>query len=150
MNLNSIEFSRAANSVITDGQVRGRVLAAAVAAAVARALPLPSSEVEDVNGHYRSAVAESARHYLSTINEEVVFDIRAAEPFLRALWIMRYSSAYPSLQAMSARQYGFFDTWCGTGMYVDEATHKFMNDHKDTILDLMYLAAPLVAEVQNG
>lgn len=148
--INSIEFSRQADSLAPDRQTRARVIAAAVSTAISRVLPMPSFEVEDVVGHYRISVSSAANALLSSINEAVVFDILAAEPFVRQLWIMRYSAAYPSSKTLIARQYGFFDTIFGVGLYVDETNHAFLNEHKDAILNLAIVAETMVKEAQNG
>lgn len=146
----SIEFARQADNLSPDRQTRSRVVAAAVAAAISRVLPIPSFEAEDPAGHYRLNVSSTANQLLSCINEQVVFDIQFAEPFLRQLWIMRHSAAYPSTKVLDARQFGFFDTIFGVGIYVDDTTHAFLNEHKDSILNLMSVANAVVEEAKNG
>jgi hypothetical protein len=74
---------------------QGRIVAMAVALAVAATAPLPSTPVDDASEYFLQQVNQQAIELISELNESVIFASKLALEFTQQFWKQRYYSAHP-------------------------------------------------------
>ena len=142
------EFTQTADSVIRDGTVRSRILAAAIAFAFARSALLPSSPVEVPAAHFNSQVKQQLSQALSEFNENVVFDLRSSVELLQVFWLMRYTAAHPGQIISAVSECSFFDAFTGAHLLVSSADCEFLNTYKKEILLMAAAACKVICQSQ--
>lgn len=145
MNSVFLPFSQAADRLISDPTVRGRVLAAAVAQALSRMAPLPSSPVDVPSNTYNLQVAPSIREMASLFNEHIVFDMRCVQDCAQTFWMVRYAAAHPAIgRLIYDPACSFFDAVLGVDQYVSDELCTFLEAHKNIILELSMIATDTI------
>lgn len=150
MKLSYIEFNKQVDCIVTNAPDRSRIVAAAIALAVALAAPLPSSEVSDATNHYQMNVQLAVRQKIYAMNEGAVFDAKGAEELARQFWLLRYHTLFPKDVNFMYQQYGFFDTMMGVSVIVPPEGCEFVNQYKREIFSLVPQARCLVAEEEGN
>lgn len=74
--------------------VRGFIVAAAVAAAVAATIPIPTDEVISPESHFNANFAGEARNKIGEFNNVAVLNYDQACELVRKFWILRYSAVH--------------------------------------------------------
>ncbi|MNU19703.1 hypothetical protein D3C71_79360 [compost metagenome] len=133
MKVQYLPLIQAADLHITDAGARSRIIAAAVASAIANSLALPTTEVENVSSHYAQTLQIPVSRQVAEFNENVVFDLPYAVNLVRALWLIRYTAAHPSSKPIFGGECSFFETFIGVSLYVDAETCCFLTEHKKAI-----------------
>lgn len=146
MNTQFLPLTVAADRVIADASMRSRITGSAIATAIAAAMPLPSSPVDDPSNHYLLQVTARVRQIVSEFNENLVFDLRGTLEQTRQLWLVRYTAAHPTARPIYNAQYGFFDSLFGVGTYIAPEQYTFFNTNRD---DILFLAAVVSAIMQE-
>ena len=148
MNLAYQKVNEVALALPTGPKERTKVIAAGVGLAVAATLPLPTTEVHDVEGYYNMQVSVLINAPLSDIGEAVSMDMPAALEFTRQFWMLRYASAFPGPQLTFAVQspYGFFDTLAGVALNVGSNCHEFCNAQKEGIFAVAFTTLKILRE----
>ena len=151
MNVKFIGFSKELDNIATAG-TRPRIVAAAVAMAVASRLAIPSSELLDPSTYYNLQANQLASSELSRFNEEVIMDLSYAIDKCRMFWMLRYQAAYPAKQIRYGEfsTIGFYDTLLGCALHSDQETSCFMNEYKQEIFHLANLANQLIDMPAGG
>ncbi len=129
-------FLRAADATVKDASVRSRVLAAAVAVAVANGLALPTSAVDNVAAHFAANEQMGVARKIADVNESVVFDLAFSVELARSLWLVRYNAAHPVAKPIFSGPASFFEVFSGADRHIDETTCCFLTEHKQAIFTL--------------
>lgn len=149
-----IPFNQSADLNVTDTTQRGKIIALAVAHALANLAALPSSAVESPASHFNLQVAPEARSMISLWNENAVFDAKACLEYMRSFWMLRYAAVHPITRPLySAENCSFFEATMGVGMYVPTELQPYLNQYKNQILFLSTSAAEVIfamREQQHG
>lgn len=143
-------FQNTADACIKDASVRGKIIAAAVAVAVASKLGLPSAAVDNPADYFEQQLRETARSLVGEFNEAMTFDFRGSCALVRSYWLVRCSAAYPLNAAVFGARYGYFDALCGVGMHVEPDHYEFANRYKSEILALAGVACGILGELQKN
>ena len=148
MNIAYHKVNEVASQLPTGPKERTKVIAAGVGLALAATLPLPTTEVVDVEGYYGLQVGLLANAPLSDIGEAVAMDMPAALEFTRQFWMLRYAAAFPGSQLTFATKspYGFFDTLAGVALYVGSNCHEFVNANKEAIFTVSFVTLQILRE----
>lgn len=141
-----LPFIQAADLHIKDAGSRSRILAAAVATAVANGLALPTTEVENVSSHFAQTLQMAVSRQIAEFNENVVFDLPYAVNLVRALWLIRYTAAHPSSKPVFGGDCSFFETFVGVHLYIDDETCCFLSENKAAI----YIVAMAACDILCG
>lgn len=147
MDTRYIPFTQAIDSIVKSAPDRSKIIAHALALALSRRLPLPSSENMDIDSYYTLQLLGTVRDTLSGFNEEVIFDLRCALELTRQFWMMRYSNVYPDMTWMDMQR-GFFDIVTGATKFFSMDTTAFVNQYKLEVLELSTRATALMNEVR--
>lgn len=134
MNPTFSAFNKRINDQVTDIYARPHVVAATVALAISRLLPIPSAPVEDYSNFYTTQALPTARTLVDQFNSGVIIDCKQVLELTRQFWNLRYNAAHPLILGFATTKYGFFDTIIGVGLFVSEEAHCMLNEHKDKIL----------------
>lgn len=131
--------------LVTDPTARVDVLTTAIALAVSREVPLPSSPVATPSNYYNLQCLAQVMRFLDALNENCQFDLKCATNEVRQLWMIRYNAAHPANLPM-ASDVGFIDTIVGANIVIDKDLLCFANQHKEAILllcmDIVALLQP--------
>ena len=136
MKLNYLAVNTLAQTQAPDGLDRPCVLAGAAALMVSRCVALPTSEVDDMESYYSDTALPQVKAMLSELNDALVMDVAKALEWTRMFWMIRYVAVNPESKPNLNPIYGFFDTIVGTGNFVDQESHSFLNKYKVAILIL--------------
>jgi hypothetical protein len=107
------EFNKLANAVITDATQRSRIIAAAVATAVAGQASLPTAPVDTPAIYFAGTVMQAAAKAVSSVNEKIIFDCKLAVEWARVLWLVRYGAAHPVAKPIFGTSHSFFESTMG-------------------------------------
>lgn len=147
-----LAFNTVCDNAIIDKMQCSRIIALGVAVALANSAPVPTSQVENPASHYVSNVLASVRTQLSCINENVVFDCKAALEQVRSLWLLRYTAAHPTSRPIYSTSGSFFENLIGVGSFVAPELVEFANTHKQSVLLVAMAAGELLEKMRlaNG
>lgn len=140
------DFVNQALSQVTDPLHRGRVVAAAVATAVAMSQPLPSSYTGAAGEYFINNVMPAAMRILSDFNENLVFDTHAALQYTRHLWQVRYWSAFQQFQSITLVGDDFFNTFTGVSVVIPKNMHELFDSNAKVIVSLSQFAADAISQ----
>jgi len=135
-----IEFVTQAQHQVVEPLLRSRIIAAAVAVAVAQANPLPSSEVSHAGEYFTNQVMPAAMNAISEFNENVVFDTRYALDIVRQLWQLRYWTAFQQTENIILKGECFFSSYTGIDVVISDAVRAFMDQNAKTVVSLSLFA----------
>lgn len=142
-----VQFSSSVDRARVAPLERGRVIAAAIASAMASSMALPSTSVDNAQNYYATQLQIGANRLLAELAENLPFDRKAAVEYVRALWLVRYGFAYPSGVAVFDPAASFFDTMGGVPNIVAPETYAFLNTNKEAILLLGHAAKELLVTI---
>lgn len=142
-----IRFVQAVNAQDM-GSDRRCVIAAGVALAVARALPLPTAEADAPGQYYNYNNLQTAKDLIAAFNEEVVFDVKEALDETREFWMLRYTAAHPADVPVYDPCIGFYDNLLGVPKFVDKESHCFNNQYKTQIFAVQLAASSVIKFLQ--
>lgn len=145
-----IEFTSAAERAVPDSSARIKAIAAAVALSAATRAPLPSSQVENVSTFFSSQVLPNARSEISTLNENIVFDVRLAMEMVRAFWMTRYNAAHPVGAPLYGTNGGFFAAVTCANQFFSQEQMAMLDTHAACILQLSVSVTALVMPAKVG
>lgn len=114
----------------------GKVLAYAVATAIASNGPLPSSPVDSPSGYYADNVAASFNSLISEFNENIIIDVSLASATARSLWTLRYQTVHTPLLALYSKKWDFFCGFTGVELVFSDQDYVEMTKYKKEILSL--------------
>jgi hypothetical protein len=146
MNTLFIPFTQAAATVIKAPNDRSKIIAVAVAYAISRCLPMPTTEHGDPTTYFTSNLLQSTRDTVSLFNEEILFDTRIACDMARSFWMMRHAAAFPDQTPMYNTTYGFFDSVVSVANFFSPEMHCFANQYKEEIFALANVAWSLIKQ----
>lgn len=147
MMLRFAAFNASCNKAIPDALVRPRIVAAAVALAVATQASLPTSAVDNVTLHFSTQVMQPMHSEVSRLNEELIFDARQACDYTRMFWMVRYNAAHPVIRAAFDSGFSFFDNLNGVAFAASPEAVEFFNKYKNDILALGAEVTSLLCEI---
>jgi hypothetical protein len=101
-----LPYISAVSRIGKDSQTSCRIVALAVAAAVAATLPLPSASVDSPVAFFQAQGAMEAQQRLGEYNEAAVVDCRLAIDLVQKFWMLRYNTAQNNL---FLQPYAFYD-----------------------------------------
>ncbi len=145
-----LNFIQTANSCKLDAGVRGCVIAAGVAKAIAAALPLPSAQDEAPGRYYTFNNSQLAKELICAFNEQLVFDTAEAVEEVREFWMLRYNAAHPEDFPVYNMDIGFYDNVLGVAKFVDKESHVFNNQYKIEIFSIERAAKAVIRELQKS
>lgn len=148
MKTSFLGLQRTADTVIKSPLDRSRIVAAAVAVAVAAQVGLPSSPVEDASLYYTQQALARLEATLGEFNENLVFDLSLALQYARQFWMTRYRAAHPEASSFVMSSCGFFETLSGVPLHVSPQDVQFLNANKDAVLQLAAAAAGVLATLK--
>lgn len=121
--------------VVKDNFERNKVIEAAVALFLAYQAPLPVERVKSSNLFYTQQVRPTLHMQAGRFNEACVVNIDNIDTLAQAFWQIRYHALHVGTIAPFA-QAGFVDTIVKAPVFLDDETHKFLNEHKASIVAL--------------
>lgn len=114
-----------------------QVIAAAYAAHLSRELVLPSAEVASMDAHYEEFVAPLVAERINTVNESLMLSVSHCMEYTKALWLARYTAAYPKVFVYTTGcQYDFFCEYFGIGLFVSPDSYAFLTKYREKIFFL--------------
>lgn len=137
-------FKKDADRQVIDPSNRGKIIAAALAKALADLQHLPSSQVESPSNYFNTQVLPGIRVIISHWNENMVFDARSCVDHVRVFWMMRYTAAHPITRPIYSLERSFFECIFGVNTFVAPDTAVFLEANKQSILYLATCAAIIV------
>lgn len=146
----SMQFQQMAASMVADVSERTKVVACAVAVALSRSQPLPTSPVQDASMHYVNMVAPPLRYKLSSFNEGVVFDIRMAQEVMRQLWLLRYSACFGAKVQMYKPENSFIENFTGASAVISTDIMEVLDKNQTAIGLLGAQVTNILAEEQEA
>jgi len=138
------QFDAQARHQIQDSLLRSRIIAAAVATAIAQSQPLPSSEVAHASEYFTNHVMPAAMSIISEFNESIVFDTAATLDQTRMLWQLRYFSAYRPNHQLLLGEGNFFTAFTGIDVIVSDNFYAFMNSNAAAVVNLSLFATDII------
>lgn len=132
-------------TLVTEPTNRSRVFAAAVAAAIAGKLSLPSAAVDSPNVFFADNFITAISGRISDINEAIIFDVRAADAFTRKFWFLRYNAAFPS-SVMPCCDNGFVSTFLRVVDSLAPEEEAFLNTYCRQISELAMLVSAEIVD----
>lgn len=141
-------FSKAADTAITDSTKRTKILAVALAVAASNLASLPTSQVDSPSNHFNMQVLSQVREAVAEFNENIVFDCKATLDYVRIFWMLRYTAAHPLTRPIYSLNFNFFESVMGVGTFVSPELQCFVNEHKDQILYLSTIAAEIIYQTR--
>lgn len=125
---------------------RNQLLALALGLAIAKHVQLPSTEVEQPIDFFNNNL-QAIRSTLSRFNENVIFDIKEAEEFVRAFWLIRYNAMYQRVYPLFARQnQSFVDCLFGVSDFISESTMALADKYAKQIFMLTVTIQSIIKE----
>jgi hypothetical protein len=148
MNANLMALQCAADKHAVDGCHRVRILAAAIAVALATSACIPSTEVDSPEAHYTAQIEPALKDAMCYFNEGLVFDYAACQAYTRQFWSVRYKAAHPMSRPLFAVQLGFFETLLGVDTFIEAELLTFLNTNAACIFRLATEASAALAACQ--
>lgn len=145
MKTEMLDFVAQAEQQVTDASLRAKVIATAIAVALATSQHLPSSEVENASAYYNTQVMPAVTRAVSLFNEVIVFDARSAVDQARQLWQLRYASAFGTPILDYNQEGNFFDKFLGINTYISDTLRCHVDAHQKAIISLSQFARGIVA-----
>lgn len=137
-------FVTQAQTQVADPMLRSRIVAAAVATAVAMSQPLPSGYVGQAGEYFTNNVMPAAMQTISDFNENLVFDTNSALQYMRQLWQLRYWSAFQQMQSISLAGSDFFGTFTGVDVVIPANVRELFDTNAKAIVSLSQFAADAI------
>jgi hypothetical protein len=139
LNTKAIAIQNTLANQVQEVNLRKELLSFALGVCVARATPLPSSPVDDLNTNYNSFTLSSIKERVFAFNEQIIVDTDSSIITAKEYWTIRYNSAYPKLDIplMLSIGYDFYSVLVGVNTSVSEDTYKLVNENKMLVLDLI-------------
>ena len=105
--------------------------------------------VENPASHFTTAVLPGLQNTLSCLNEELVFDCKAAIDHVRNFWLVRYSAAHPITRPVFTIWSTFFESVLGVGAFVSQETMEYCNEHKQELFSVTSAMNDLLESVKG-
>ena len=142
-----VPYASQAANLNTPVAVRGRILATAVALAIACRIPVPSEELDSPSDHYSNHIEATALRIISQFNEATILDLAYAKQLGKVFWEQRYSVIHncPRLIGVAS----FFDELYGVASFFSDAEQSFFNDYRVQIANLYTTVCPVVEDLLN-
>lgn len=145
MKMQHLNIIAQAEQQVQDSVLRSKVIAAALATAIARTMSLPSAEVEHAGTYFSEQVMPMAMRTISEFNESMVFDARLAFDYTRQLWKLRYASAYNVVPAPPAGNGDFINSFTGANVCIAPNFRCFLEENALTVASLSQFFASTLA-----
>ncbi len=126
----SLDFIRQSNTLVTDSLDRAKIVASAVAVALACAQDIPTSPVQDPAAFYINTISPRMRSQMSAFNEGAVFDIRYALELARGLWLTRYFACHGVQTKMYKPENTFLENFTGAAQAVPPDMQAMLNRYQ--------------------
>ena len=149
----SISLNNAIRTIVKTPADQGRIIAVAVAQAVAAKATLPSTELEvgSLAAYYTTNVQPMANEAIDCFGNATIFAQKTAAEYALIFWKMRYYAAHPascpitlnsyykSLECESAiAVYDFGTLMAGGSLLLTPELYALMNKYKAEILALTF------------
>lgn len=164
----SISLNNAIRNIVKTPTDQGRIVAAAVAQAVAARAPLPSTQLEEggIGSFYATNVAPYVNEAISAFGEATLFATKTSAEWAQSFWKMRYFAAHPaacpltlnsyhrSLECADAiSKYDLVTLFAGGSLVLTEEVYNFINQYKAEIISLAFEFSNILDKqtvTQNG
>lgn len=143
----SLEFIRQSNTLVTDALDRSKVVASAVAVALASAQDIPTSPVQDPAAFYINTISPRMRSQISAFNEGAVFDIRYSLDLARGLWLTRYFACHGVQTKMYKPENTFLENFTGAAQAVAPDIQALLNKYQAPIGLLATSVSTIMADL---
>lgn len=140
---------------------QNRLVAVAVALAVASYVQIPSPQVKNPMVFFADQVFAAASEKISTINESVCFGAKAALDYAQTFWKLRYYAAHPAdysydneyrlqtlLKGRAAQSMDLTTLWAGGASFISQDLSEFMNKYQAEILTIAAKVGGLLRPVE--
>ena len=134
-----LPYISAVSRIGKDSQTSCRIVALAVAAAVAATLPLPSASVDSPVAFFQAQGAMEAQQRLGEYNEAAVVDCRLAIDLVQKFWMLRYNTAHSALSPIAVDG-SFFTGFTGAARLLAPDDIVFMDANAREILTIFNAA----------
>lgn len=112
-----------------------QVIAGAYAAHLSRELTLPTAEVASASAHYEEFVAPFVAERVNAVNEQLMLSVSDCLEYTRALWMARYTAAFPKVFVYTTGcQYDFFCEYFSIGLFIAPEAYQFLSKYREKIL----------------
>ena len=143
----SLEFLKQAQKQVPDAVERNKIVACAVAVALAKTQDIPTAPVEDAGSHYVNNISPRLRMQLSAFNEGVVFDIRYSNEVVRALWMLRYFACHGTKVQMYKPENSFAENFTGASQTIPPDVASVLDKNQMAIGLLATTVTAIFAEM---
>ncbi len=143
-----LTYANHAANLNTPVSERGRILATAVALAIACRIPVVAEELASPSEYYSNHVAPTALRVVSEFNEATLLDLRYAEQIGRQFWLQRYDTLHGCPRLVG--QADFFQELFGVQTYFSDSEIEFFNFYRGQISLLYTIVCPVVEELLAG
>ena len=142
MNQKTRAFADQVGALEVDYKSKTRLVAFAVAAALAQRLPIPSSAVQSPTSHYRASGELGARAVIGCFNEAHPLDLREAFDMTMKFWLYRYNVVHGQARHIPVENC-FLDSYTNAGLIFSKDEQEFMNKFSLQISTIMMTAATI-------
>lgn len=141
-------YVSAASELNTPVTVRGRILASAIALAVACRLQVPSNELSDPAEYYTNHIEPTVLRVVCQFNEQTIVDLKYAGQLAKLFWQQRYDVLHecPRLDTNPS----FFGSVFSVNTYFSDAEVEFFDQNQKQIAKIYNVACPLVEQLLSG
>ena len=110
------------NHLSMSGKAQSLHSSIAIAKALSNSLPVPSSEVDNIEMHYRSTHLLSVQKQLSDLNELIVVDTATILLYTQRFYQLRYQQVVPNKTICCLKSETAVQDFFGLTSFIDEAT----------------------------
>ena len=151
MNIELMDFVAQAERLVPNPSLRSKVIASAIAAAIATKQSLPSTEVEYSAGYYVQQVLPAVMALVSAFNEEVVFNTTDCLAQTSALWRVRYTAAHgPYRFIVGLDGCNFLDNFTGVSVMVSKQQREHFDANCNAIGELTMFASNVLSQMSTA
>lgn len=124
---------------IQDVSIAKKATSVALGIAIARMLPMPTTMVDEADNHYQMTLRFNAIMLANDFNESIVVDTDLVAETTRSYWLIRYTCAYPNLNApmLPIGNFGFVSKINNVGRYINQDIYKFCDENSELMVVLV-------------
>lgn len=158
--INTFAINQSIREIVKVPAEQGRIVAIAVAKAIAAKAMLPSAPIEaaGVPEYYANSIKPFVTEIISAIGEGTTFGMKSSAELASVFWKMRYNAVHPeqafnqsylffaSLEGIKAlANYDIETIMAGGHILLPKETYEFMNKYRS---EIVRLTAVLLSEVK--
>ena len=138
-------YVRATSSIQLDIKTKEKVVAYAVACAVAACLPIPTSPVDSALSYFNATHDMTARAQLGDFNEQFVMNTGMATEMVRQFWMYRYNVVHQNLNTIADGD--FLCAMTGAKIIFSDNQIEFMNENSVAMCKVMCAAREVMCVI---